>query len=654
MGGFISFLVHFLMLDEGPLIWTSDVLIGIATIGIIAVLTYFKLWKWLWDNWLTTVDHKKIGIMYMIAAVLMLFRGGTDGLLMRAQLSWPNLHFLNGDHYDQIFTTHGTIMILFMAMPALIGFFNVAVPLQIGCRDVAFPYLNAISFWLFFAAALLFNLSFVVGGSPDGGWTSYAPYTEMQFDPGPGENYFLVALQITGIGTIATGVNFLVTILRMRAPGMTMMRLPMFTWSVFFTSIMIVFAFPVLAVCLALLLIDRDFGAHFFTVTAGGMPMQYVNLFWIWGHPEVYIVILPAFGIFSEVFSTFSYKKLFGYSAMVVSMLAIAFLSFVVWVHHFFTMGAGPGVNSFFGVSTMAIAIPTGVKLFNWLFTMHRGRVVFSSAMLWAVGFVPNFLIGGLTGVMLAVPPADYQYHNSYFLVSHFHYVLIGGTVFGVFAGIYYWWPKMFGVILNERLGRWHFWLFMIGFNVCFFPMYFLGFMGMQRRIYTYPAGLGWGVINLIETFGAILMGIGFIAFVFNILWSMRFGERDTTGDPWNGRTLEWATTSPAPHYNFAIIPQVRGRDAWWLMKKAGESINGPKGVPFKPIHMPNNSGRPIIMSLFFMIAGGGFIFHWWILAIIGLLGVFITMAQRSFEYNDHHYVPVDEIEHTEAAAGRL
>ncbi|GLV14653.1 cytochrome ubiquinol oxidase subunit I [Alicyclobacillus hesperidum] len=654
MNGVVNWAVHFFMLDEGPLIWLSDFLIGCATIGIIVALTYFKLWKWLWDNWLTTVDHKKIGIMYLIAAVLMLFRGGTDGLLMRAQLSWPNLHFLTADHYDQIFTTHGTIMILFMAMPAIIGFFNVAVPLQIGCRDVAFPYLNAISFWLFFAAALLFNLSFVVGGSPDGGWTSYPPYVENYFDPGPGENYYLIALQITGIGSIATGVNFLLTILRMRAPGMTMMRLPMFTWSVFITSIIIVFAFPVLTVALALLLIDRDFGSHFFTVTGGGMPMQYINLFWIWGHPEVYIVILPAFGILSEVVSTFSHKRLFGYSAMVVSMIAIAILSFVVWVHHFFTMGAGPGVNSFFGVSTMAIAIPTGVKVFNWLFTMHKGRIEFKTAMLWAVGFIPNFLIGGLTGVMLAVPPADYQYHNSYFLIAHFHYTLIGGTVFGVFAGLYYWWPKMFGVLLDEKLGRWHFWTFMIGFNICFFPQFFLGFMGMQRRMYTYPAGYGWGIINLISTVGAVLMGVGFLIFVWNVLWSARFGQRDTTGDPWDGRSLEWATTSPAPEYNFAIIPTIKGRDAWWLMKKTGESINGPKGVPFRPIHMPNNSGRPIIMSLFFFIAGAGFIFQWWILAIIGLLGVLVTMAQRSFEYHDHHYIPVEEIEKTEAAAGRL
>lgn len=654
MDNFRQWAAHFFMLDEGPMIWTSDVLIVLATIGIIAVLSYFKLWKWLWDNWLTTVDHKKIGIMYLIAAILMLFRGGVDGLLMRAQLSWPGLHILNADHYDQIFTTHGTIMILFMAMPALIGFFNVAVPLQIGCRDVAFPYLNAISFWLFFVAAMLFNLSFVVGGSPDGGWTSYTPYVETMFDPGPGENYFLVALQITGIGTIATGVNFLLTILRMRAPGMTLMRMPMFTWSVFITSVIIVFAFPVLTVALALLLIDRDFGAHFFTVTAGGMPMQYVNLFWIWGHPEVYIVILPAFGIFSEVFSTFARKRLFGYSAMVVSMVSIAILSFVVWVHHFFTMGAGPGVNSFFGVSTMAIAVPTGVKLFNWLFTMHKGRIEYTSAMLWAVGFIPNFLIGGLTGVMLAVPPADYQYHNSYFLVAHFHYVLIAGTVFGVFAALYYWWPKMFGVLLNERLGRWHFWTFMIGFNICFFPMFFLGFMGMTRRVYTYQAGYGWGVINLIETFGALLMGVGFLFFVYNILWSARFGERDTTGDPWDARTLEWATTSPAPHYNFARIPEVKGRDAWWLMKKNGETINGPKGVPFEPIHMPNDSGRPIIMSVFFFIAGAGFVFEWWILAIIGLAGVLVTMALRSFEYDDHHYIPVEEIEKTEAAAGRL
>lgn len=631
----------------------ADGAIIFASLAIIFVLTYFKKWKWLWKEYLTTVDHKKIGIMYIIAAILMLFRGGSDAILMRSQLAFPNEHFLSAEHYDQIFTTHGTVMILFMAMPFVIGLFNVAVPLQIGARDVAFPYLNAISFWLFFFAALLFNISFVVGGSPDAGWTSYTPLAGAHFDPGPGENYYLIALQITGIGTIATGVNFLTTILKMRAPGMTLMRMPMFTWSVLITSFIIIFAFPVLTVALALLLIDRLFGAHFFTISAGGMPMQYINLFWIWGHPEVYIVILPLFGVFSEVVATFARKRLFGYSAMVVSLLAISILSFVVWVHHFFTMGAGVGVNDFFGVSTMLIAIPTGVKVFNWLFTMWRGRIRFELPMLWTLAFIPNFLVGGLTGVMLAVAPADYQYHNSYFLVAHFHYVLIGGTVFGCFAGMYYWWPKMFGFKLDHRTGRWAFWTWIISFNVCFLPMFVVGLMGMTRRMYTYPAGLGWMPYNLIETIGAYGMAIGFVLMVYNIYWSIRWGERDLTGDPWDGRTLEWSTTSPAPEYNFAVIPTIKDRDHWWYVKYIEKEEEKTKPA-FKPIHMPNNSGRPFIMSAAFGLAGFGFVFEWWVPAILGLLIVLICMGQRSFEVNTDHYIPVDVIERTEAEAGRL
>ncbi|MCY0889228.1 MAG: cytochrome aa3 quinol oxidase subunit I [Alicyclobacillaceae bacterium] len=630
----------------------ADGAIIMASLAIVFVLTYFKKWKWLWREYLTTVDHKKIGIMYIIAAITMLFRGGSDAILMRSQLAFPNEHFLSANHYDEIFTTHGTVMILFMAMPFVIGLFNVAVPLQIGARDVAFPYLNAISFWLFFVAALLFNLSFVVGGSPNAGWTSYTPLAGAHFDPGPGENYYLIALQITGIGTIATGVNFLVTILKMRAPGMTLMRMPMFTWSVLITSILIIFAFPVLAVDLALLLIDRLFGAHFFTISAGGMPMQWVNLFWIWGHPEVYIVILPLFGVFSEVVATFSRKRLFGYGAMVVSLLAISILSFVVWVHHFFTMGAGVGVNDFFGVSTMLIAVPTGVKMFNWLFTMWRGRVEFAMPMLWALAFIPTFLIGGLSGVMLAVAPADYQYHNSYFLVAHFHYVLVGGTVFGCFAGMYYWWPKMFGVKLDERTGRWAFWTWIVSFNVCFLPMFVVGLMGMTRRMYTYPAGLGWMPYNFVETIGAYGMAIGFVLMVYNIVYSIRKGERDLTGDPWDGRTLEWSTTSPAPEYNFAVTPVVHDRDEWWYQKYVDKSKKEKPVI--RPIHMPNNSGRPITLAAGFGLAGFGFVFAWYVPAILGLLIVLICLGARSFELNTDHYIPVDVIERTEAAAGRL
>ena len=640
-----------------PLIEIAEVLIALTSVGIVAVLTYFKKWKWLWREWLTTIDHKKIGIMYIIASFAMMFRGGADALLLRTQLAAPNLHFLTAQHYDEIFTTHGTIMILFMAMPFIIGLFNIAVPLQIGARDVAFPYLNAISFWAFFFGALLFNLSFVFGGSPDAGWTSYTPLASNLFDPGPGENYYLLGLQLAGIGTIATGVNFLVTILKMRAPGMTLMKMPMFTWSVLVTSIIIIFAFPVLTVTLALLTIDRLFGAHFFTIVGGGNPMMWVNLFWIWGHPEVYIVILPLFGVYSEVVSTFSHKKLFGYSAMVASLLAIAVLSFIVWTHHFFTMGAGTGVNSFFSVSTMAIAIPTGVKIFNWLFTLYRGRIEFKTAMLWALAFIPNFVIGGVTGVMLSMAPADYQYHNSYFLVGHFHYVLIGGTVFGIFSGLYYWWPKMFGHMLNERLGKWAFWVFITGFNLCFFPMYIVGLKGMTRRMYTYPANVGWTTLNQIETVGGFLMGIAFMIIVYSIYYSIRYGERDLTGDPWDGRTLEWSIPSPAPEYNFANIPEVTSRDAWWYVKHGNdarmkETYEQSVRKPYQPIHMPNNSGRPFLTGVALFIAGFGLVFQLFWLAIAGLALILLFLLLRSFEYNTDHYIPVDEIEHTEAGRG--
>lgn len=627
-----------------PLINGAWISIILVTLGIVFVLTKYKKWRWLWDEWLTTVDHKKIGIMYIVSALLMLFRGGVDALLMRIQLALPNLEFLDAQHYNEIFTTHGTVMIIFMAMPFLIGLMNVAVPLQIGARDVAFPTLNAISFWLFFAGALLFNLSFVIGGSPDAGWTNYVPLAGEELTPGIGINYYLWGLQISGIGTLATGINFLVTILKMRAPGMTLMRMPMFTWSTLITSVIIVFAFPVLTVALALLTFDRLLGAHFFTIDGGGMPMMWANLFWIWGHPEVYIVILPAFGIFSEVISTFARKRLFGYSAMVVSIVAISALSFLVWVHHFFTMGNGPWINSVFSITTMAIAIPTGVKVFNWLFTMYKGRIEFTTPMLWSLAFIPNFIIGGVTGVMLASAPADYQYHNSYFLISHFHYVLIGGTVFGCLAGLYYWWPKMFGFKINERISKWAFWVFVIGFNMTFIPMYLVGLKGMPRRIYTYREGLGWTGLNFIETVGTFVMGAGFVLLVWAIIYSIRHAKRDYESDPWNGRTLEWAIASPPPHYNFARVPRITGQDPLWRAKKKGETIFEEK-TPLKPIHMPNHTGIPAVMAGFWFVAGFGFVFEWIPVGLAGILGVLLCMMWRSLtDYHDHHEVPVTEL----------
>ncbi|RDI39113.1 cbb3-type cytochrome c oxidase subunit I [Falsibacillus pallidus] len=647
-----DFASHFFVTGD-PLIYGADVSIGLSMVAIFFVLTYFKKWGWLWREWLTTVDHKKIGIMYIIASLLMLFRGGVDALLMRAQLALPNVHFLQSEHYNEIFTTHGTIMILFMAMPMMFGLFNIAVPLQIGARDVAYPFLNAFSFWMFFVGAMLFNLSFVIGGSPDAGWLAYPPLSELSGSPGVGENFYIWGIQLSGVGSLASGINFVVTILKMRAKGMKMMQMPLFTWSVFASCVTIIIAFPVLTVTLALLFIDRFAGGHFFTMLHGGNPMMYVNLIWMWGHPEVYIVVLPAFGVFSEVVSVFSKKRIFGYKSMVFSLMIISILSYFTWVHHFFTMGASANVNAFFAITTMAIAIPTGVKVFNWLFTMFRGRIRIEQPMLWTLGFIPTFLIGGATGVMLAVAPADYQYHNSYFLIAHFHQVLIGGVVFGYLAGIYYWWPKMFGFKLNVKLGLWAFWLWNIGFYVCFMPQYALGFMGMTRRVYTYGWDMGWGPLNLISSIGAVLMGIGFIFQVWQILYSIKYGERDTTGDPWDGHTLEWTIPSPAPEYNFAIEPIVKGQDDFWRMKKEG-IVPMTKESEIKPIHMPRNSGIPFIMSWFWFIAGFGFTFGWTWMIVVGLLGVAGSMLARSFTKKLDYYIPVEEIKETEAKFGRL
>ncbi|BCU82741.1 cytochrome ubiquinol oxidase subunit I [Polycladomyces abyssicola] len=637
--------------NADPLIQMSAVAAVLTLLGIIFALTYFKKWGWLWREWITTVDHKKIGIMYLICALLMLFRGGVDALLMRTQLAFPNMNFLDSQHYNEIFSTHGTIMILFVAMPLIFAMMNIAVPLQIGARDVAFPFLNAVSFWLFFFGALLFNLSFILGGSPDAGWVSYPPLAELSHSPGPGINYYVLSLQISGIGSIATGINFIVTILKMRAPGMTLMKMPLFCWSVLASCIVIIFAFPALTVALALLGMDRIFGTHFFTMLHGGNPMMYVNLFWVWGHPEVYIAILPVYGILSEVVSTFSRKRIFGYKSMVASLMLISVISYFVWVHHFFTMGAGPGVNSFFAVASMAVGIPTGVKVFNWLFTMFRGRIRLTLPMLWSLTFIPCFAVGGATGIMLASAPADYQFHNSYFVIAHFHQTLIGGAVFGLLAGMYYWWPKMFGFKLNETLGKWAFWFFNIGFYVCFMPQYALGFMGMTRRVYTYPAETGWGTLNFVSTIGAYLMGIGFLFIVVQILYSIRYGERDTTGDPWDGRTLEWSLPSPVPHYNFAQIPTVNERDAWWEMKQQRkEGILPPTKEPLKPIHMPNNSSLPFFMGLAFFVAGFGLVFNQFIIATVGLIGVVVCMLWRSLEKDTGHWISVDEIKQMEAS----
>jgi cytochrome aa3-600 menaquinol oxidase subunit 1 len=636
-----------ILITGDPLILGAQVSILLTMIGMVGGITFLKKWKWLWTEWLTTVDHKRIGIMYILAAVLMFFRGGLDGLLMKAQTSRPEMDLLNSQHYNEIFTTHGVIMILFMAMPFLIGLMNVVIPLQIGARDVAFPQLNALSFWLFFSGAMLFNISFVIGGSPDAGWTSYFPLAGKEFSPGIGNNYYAIALQIAGIGTLMTGINFIVTILKMRTKGMTLMRMPMFTWTTLVTSVIIVAAFPIFTVALALMTFDRLYGTHFFTLSAGGSDMLWANLFWLWGHPEVYIVALPAFGIFSEVIATFSRKSLFGYKSMVYAIAGIAILSMVVWVHHFYTMGSGALVNSFFSISTMMIAVPTGVKIFNWLFTMRKGRIKMSTAMLWALAFVPCFVIGGVTGVMLAMGAADYQYHNTLFLVAHFHYVLIPGVVFAVFAGLYYWWPKMFGHMLNEKIGKLHFWLFVIGFNVTFMPMFFLGLKGAVRRAYTYSAESGFSELFLLSAIGSVILAIGFAAFCYNIYWSLRYADRNIPSDPWDARTLEWATASPVQHYNFAKLSEVKSMDAFWYMKKNNEGLTL-KESEVEEIHMPSNSGLPFVMSVAFGITGFFLVFEWHIAAVVAAVGIFAGLVVRSFDYNDGYHVHVEEINEQE------
>ncbi|MDY0407062.1 cytochrome aa3 quinol oxidase subunit I [Virgibacillus sp. 179-BFC.A HS] len=641
---------RFAVPDNGePMIIASQILIVIVSLGIIVGLTYFKKWKYLWNEWLTTVDHKRIGIMYILSALLMLFRGGVDALLMRAQTSMPENGLLDAQHYNEIFTTHGVIMILFMAMPFIIGLMNVVIPLQIGARDVAFPRLNALSFWLFFFGAMLFNISFVIGGSPDAGWTAYFPLASTEFSESVGMNYYAIAIQIAGIGTLMTGINFIVTILKMRAPGMTLMKMPMFTWSILITNIIIVFAFPVLTVALALMTMDRLFGTQFFTMSNGGMDMLWANLFWVWGHPEVYIVILPAFGIYSEIISTFAKRNLYGYKSMVFSMVAISALSFLVWAHHFYTMGHGAMVNGIFSITTMAIAVPTGVKMFNWLLTLYKGKIEFKTPMLWAMAFIPIFLIGGVTGVMLAMASADYQYHNTMFLVAHFHYVLIPGTVFAVLAGFTYWWPKIFGFSLSEKIGKWSFWFIAISFNVTFFPMFITGLNGQARRMYTYSESTGFGPLNFISFIGALGLAVGFVLIVYNIYWSTRYAPRHVTEDPWDARSLEWATHSPVPAYNFAVTPVVESTQAFWDAKEKGTQLFRGK---YEPIHMPSNSGLPFIMGVLFFFFGFCMVFGMWIPSIIFGLAIFACMMYRSFEHDPGYHISVEEIKETEKKYG--
>ncbi|WP_439096764.1 cytochrome aa3 quinol oxidase subunit I [Bacillus massiliigorillae] len=638
---------YFLFLHGDPFIIAATISIVLGGIAVVAGLTYFKKWRWLKDEWLTTVDHKKIGIMYILVALIMLFRGGVDAIMMRAQTAIPENGLLDAQHYNEIFTTHGLVMILFMAMPFVIGLINIVVPLQIGARDVAFPYLNAVSFWLFVAGCILLNVSFIFGGSPDAGWTSYFPLASEQFSPTVGTNYYSLSLQLSGLGTLITGINFITTIMKMRAPGMTLMKMPMFTWSILITCIIIIFAFPVLTVALAMMLFDRLFGSQFFTMSDGGMDMLWANLFWVWGHPEVYIVILPAFGIFSEVISTFSRKQLYGYKSMVFSMVAISLLSFTVWVHHFYTMGQGALANSFFSITTMLIAVPTGVKIFNWLGTMYKGKIEITTPMLYTLAFIPIFTLGGITGVALAMASADYQYHNTLFLVAHFHYVLIPGTVFAVLAGMYYWWPLLFGFKLNEKLGKIAFWLIAIFFNVTFLPLFFLGLNGATRRMSTYSEATGYGPLQLLSFVGALGLTVGFLVLVYGIYWSVRYEPRLTKADPWNARTLEWSTSFPVPYYNFAKTPTVKSVEAWWDHKKGKHKLYA--DGPYQEIHMPSNSFVPFVMAMFFMASAFCLVFGWWQLALVFAIGIPVSLFARSFSKDHGYHIKVKEIEEIES-----
>ncbi|KVG63657.1 cytochrome o ubiquinol oxidase subunit I [Burkholderia pseudomultivorans] len=632
---------------DQPIIMGAGAFMGLVVLGILAALTITGRWKWLWTEWLTTVDHKKLGVMYIIVALIMLLRGFADAIMMRMQLAlaYNAPGYLPPHHYDQVFTAHGVIMIFFMAMVFMVGLMNLIVPLQIGARDVAFPFINSLSFWMTAVSAILINISLVIGEFAQTGWLAYPPLSELQFSPGVGVDYYLWALQISGVGTLLTGVNFFVTIIKMRAPGMTLMKMPVFTWTALCTNVLIMASFPILTATLALLGLDRYLGMHFFTNEAGGNAMLYLNLIWAWGHPEVYILILPAFGIFSEVISTFSKKPLFGYKTMVYATCAIMVLSFLVWLHHFFTMGSGANVNAFFGIMTMIIAIPTGVKVFNWLFTMYRGRIEFTTPVLWTIGFMVTFTIGGMTGVMMAIPGADFVLHNSLFLIAHFHNVIIGGVLFGYLAGFNYWFPKAFGFKLNEKLGKAAFWFWQVGFYVAFVPLYVLGFMGMTRRLnhYDNPAWHPW---LLVAAFGAVLIAIGIGCQLLQLVVSIRNRNlpayRDTTGDPWGGRTLEWATTSPPADYNFAVIPQVRTLDAYADMKARGDGRPNP--ATLRDIHMPSNTCAGLVIGVFSLVLGFAMVWHIWWLAIAGLVGIIATLVVYSSRDNDGYYIPASTV----------
>ncbi len=592
-------------------------------------------------DWLTTVDHKKIGIMYGGAAFLFFLIGGLEAMLIRLQLSGPNKDLVSPEFYNQLFTMHGTTMIFLAVMPLSAMFFNFLIPLHIGARDVAFPRLNAMSLWVFVFGGLFLNASFI-WGAPNGGWFGYAPLSGTQYAPGLNMDFWVIGLQILGIASLAAGVNFFTTILNMRARGMTLMRMPMFAWSTFFTQVLILLSFPVITVALILLMVDRIYGTGFFVPAAGGDPMLWQHLFWIFGHPEVYILVLPAFGIISEILPVFSRKPLFGYSAMVFSLGFIAFLGFGVWSHHMFSTGMGPLADSFFSMATMLIAIPTGVKIFNWIGTLWGGSLQLRTPMYFALGFIAMFIMGGLSGVMHAVAPADLQQTDSYFVVAHFHYVIFGGSIYAIVAGAYFWWPKMFGRMLDERLGKLHFWLMLIGFNLTFFPMHFAGLLGMPRRIYTYPGGLGFDTFNMMATVGAALLGFSFLVFIVNIIKTWR-GPANAPADPWGGATLEWTIPSPPPEWNFTEEPVVTAKDQLWELKRAAgvRTLPEPVAGDGRGIHMPGPSWWPFIVAFGILMFMVGFMTpHPWAFPFtpVTLIG-FVILLVGIFKWA---YQPVD------------
>jgi cytochrome o ubiquinol oxidase subunit 1 len=636
-----------------PLPLISGAVVVIIILAILAFITIKGWVPYLWREWLTSVDHKRIGVMYFTLGLVMLLRGFADAIMMRTQQAIAvggSQGYLPPQHYDQIFSAHGTIMIFFVAMPLVIGLMNFVVPLQLGVRDVAFPVLNSVSFWLTASGALLINVSLVVGVFSRATWWGYPPLSELAFSPDVGVDYYLWSLQISGVGTLLTGVNFVTTILKLRAPGMTYFRMPVFCWTALCANLLIVAAFPVLTATFIMLLLDRYLGMHFFTNDLGGNQMMYANLFWAWGHPEVYILVLPAFGIYSEIAATFSGKGLFSYRSMVWATLGICILSFMVWLHHFFTMGAGADVNAFFGIMSSIIAVPTGVKIFNWLFTMFRGKVEFKTPMVWLVAFMVTFVLGGMTGVLLAVPPVDFVLHNSAFLVAHFHNVIIGGVVFGAFAGYAYWFPKAFGFTLDERWGKASVWFWVVGFYLAFVPLYMLGLMGMTRRLQHIPDP-SWQPLLLVAEVGAVLVFCGILCQIIQLYVSIRTREqrRDLTGDPWNGRTLEWSTSSPPPAYNFAVLPTVETIDAFWQMKRTARV---PVEPAYEPIEMPHNSPAGFITAFFAVIMGFSLIWQIWWLAILGFLAVAIVVLIAGWKTEREQEVSAAELAHMERARG--